>query len=285
MEQNSNDWHTWRGKGIGSSDAPIILGMSPYMTPLQLWEHKTGLVPKAFKGNFVTERGHNLEEVARQHYALHTGLNPKPKNVEHPKHPFLRASLDGLDEDKKVLVEIKCPGAPDHALAVAGQLPEKYVAQVQHQLNVTGLELAHYWSFDGQQGVLVEVPRNDNFIAAMEAAEIEFWQKVLEKDPPPLSDKDIKNVRDEQLTFLVQQWREAKAAKDGAEAILDRCRDMVEKRMQEVGHPRVECNGLRVTNYWRKGNVDYAKIPQLKGLNLDAYRKTGSMQTRFDDKA
>lgn len=288
MEQNTEAWHAWRGKGIGSSDAPIILGMSPYSTPLQLWEHKTGLVPKAFQGNFATERGHALESVAREHYALRTGLKPEPCNVEHSKHPFLRASLDGLDKPSNIVLEIKCPGKEDHERAAKGELPEKYVAQVQHQLNVAGAELAHYWSFAGKEdgsfdGILVEVRRNEKFIAALEQAEIEFWQMVLEKNPPPLTDRDVKKVKDEKLIYLIDQWREVTNAMKLQEVSQENLRGLIEERMKAVGHPRIECNGLRVTNYWRKGNVDYKKIPQLKGLNLDAYRKGGSMVTTFKD--
>lgn len=284
MEQNTESWLAWRGKGLGSSDAPVVLNMSPYMTPLQLWEHKTGLVPKAFQGNYATDRGHALEGVAREHYALHTGLNPQPCNLEHPKYNFLRASLDGKDAATGILLEIKCPGKEDHELAAKGEIPEKYVAQVQHQLHVAEAELVHYWSFTGQHGILVEVRRNEKFIQAMVAAELEFWDRVQTKDPPPLTDRDVKTIKDEQLGFLVDQWRDLKTCLGSQEKELDRIRALIEERMKAVGHPRIECNGLRVTNYWQRGNVDYAKIPQLKGLNLDAYRKSGSMRTRFDDK-
>ena len=49
MEQKSEEWLDWRKKGIGSSDAPIIMGVSPWKTPFELWEEKTG-TQRAYEG-------------------------------------------------------------------------------------------------------------------------------------------------------------------------------------------------------------------------------------------
>jgi hypothetical protein len=37
---------------------------------------------------------------------------------------------------------------------------------------------------------------------------------------------------------------------------------------------------VHTTKYIKKGNVDYAKIPELKGVNLDAYRKASKENWR-----
>ena len=42
MEQEGFEWHKWRMGGIGSSDAPVVMGVSPYKTIEQLYLEKTG---------------------------------------------------------------------------------------------------------------------------------------------------------------------------------------------------------------------------------------------------
>ncbi len=39
--QNTPEWHAFRRKRIGASDAPVIMGISPWKTPYQLWIEKT----------------------------------------------------------------------------------------------------------------------------------------------------------------------------------------------------------------------------------------------------
>ena len=41
LRQNSNDWRDWRRGGLGSSDAPVVMGDSRWMMPRTLWEIKT----------------------------------------------------------------------------------------------------------------------------------------------------------------------------------------------------------------------------------------------------
>ena len=39
---NETEWHNLRKKGIGGSDAGVIIGKNKYKNILQLWEEKTG---------------------------------------------------------------------------------------------------------------------------------------------------------------------------------------------------------------------------------------------------
>ena len=43
LVQGSPEWHSYRKNKLGASYAGIILGISPYMTPFQLWEQILGL--------------------------------------------------------------------------------------------------------------------------------------------------------------------------------------------------------------------------------------------------
>ena len=39
-------------------------------------------------------------------------------------------------------------------------------------------------------------------------------------------------------------------------------------------------NGVRVTKYFRKGNIDYTSIPNFNEVDLEKYRKPGSFNWR-----
>jgi putative phage-type endonuclease len=155
LTQNTPEWLEFRRKKIGASDAPIILEVSPWKTPYQLWLEKTsGSLPPS---TVRQKRGLELEELARQVFEKKTGMIMFPKVVLHPSLDWMMASLDGIDIDGQAIVEIKCPGQTDHDVAKTGKVPEKYIPQLQHQLAVTGVEIAYYFSFDGNDGVSVSM--------------------------------------------------------------------------------------------------------------------------------
>jgi putative phage-type endonuclease len=181
---NRDEWHDWRGKGLGASDAPIVLGVSPWKTRQELWLEKTGQVAKEYKTNWAIDRGNRLEPLARAHYELMVGFDAPALIVEHPKYPFIRASLDGYSKSNSRVLEIKCPGKADHENALKGKVPKKYYPQIQHQLFVTGAKSADYFSFDGHNGCIVTVPPDRAFIVHMVNLLIEFWDCVLKKEKP-----------------------------------------------------------------------------------------------------
>ena len=63
-------------------------------------------------------------------------------------------------------------------------MPAHYVAQVQHQLMVSGASIAHLWVFDGTQGLLKEIKpdpaMHDRIRAAWDA-----FAEFLDSDTPP----------------------------------------------------------------------------------------------------
>ncbi|MBN2399008.1 MAG: YqaJ viral recombinase family protein [Candidatus Aminicenantes bacterium] len=177
FEQSTGDWLAWRRGGIGASDAPVVMGLSPWQKEGELLLLKTG--QKAERpANGAMERGKRLEPVARQAYVAHTGIAVEPVCVQSRRHDWMRASLDGLSADGQHVLEIKCPGEKDHSLAAGGRVPEKYFPQLQHILAVTGLAEIHYWSFRFDHTVLLKVERDESFIAGLIEKEIDFWTKV-----------------------------------------------------------------------------------------------------------
>jgi putative phage-type endonuclease len=178
-------WLSWRDQGVGSSDAPIIMKTSPWTTPFELWARKTGrLLPQ--RQNEAMRRGLRLEPRARRIFEEKTGITMPPAKGEHRVHNFMRATFDGINHEKKCLLEMKCPGRQDHEVALAGRVPEKYVWQTVHQLFVAELPVLYYWSYyNDDDCALVVVERNRKLENQLVPEAMRFWKHVVDDVPPP----------------------------------------------------------------------------------------------------
>lgn len=272
------DWKEWRSKGLGASDAPIVMGVSPWTTRYQLWEEKTGLKLNNRSNNWATRRGNEMEPKARAHYELIHGIEMPVAFIEHKEYPFIRASLDGYNEEHKIILEIKCPGAADHLLAAEGKVPEKYYPQLQHQLLVTGAKEVHYYSFDGESGHLVVVRPDLEYIQNLFNELSKFWELVVKKTPPSLSNKDYKKVRDAELKSMIERWQVLNSELESKSKELESIRDQI---IDKLPHTNVTHNGVKIFKAYRNGSIDYAKIPELKGINLEEFRKPGTSYYTF----
>ncbi len=57
LNQRTPEWNTWRAAGVTASEAPIILGRSPYKTPWRLWAERTGVTtPEDLSANPFVQR-------------------------------------------------------------------------------------------------------------------------------------------------------------------------------------------------------------------------------------
>jgi putative phage-type endonuclease len=125
-----------------------------------------------------------LEPKARAAYVHQTGVQVNTACVEHDVHSWMKASLDGISADGSLVLEIKCPGHADHAVALSGRVPDKYLPQLQHLLAVTGALRCDYWSFDGSRGVLIEVWPDPGYFELLFRREAAFWKCVTDGTRP-----------------------------------------------------------------------------------------------------
>lgn len=254
---------------LGASDAPIVMGVSPWRSPYKLWEDKLGLAPDQ-EDNYAMQRGRELEPIAREAYQLYTGNIVEPEQVFHPSISFMMANLDGFSQDKTVAVEIKCPGEKDHALAKQGLVPEKYKPQLQHQLEVIGLDHIHYFSYRDGDTALIEVKRDDNYIKKLCVEEKKFWKCVEELNPPPLTDKDYDPRHDTAWMSAASEWininKELQQLKDKEKE----CRELL---IELANNKNTIGQGVKLQRILRKGSIDYKAVLELKDVDLEKYRK------------
>lgn len=199
VKQNSKEWREWRGKGLGASDAPAVMGDSPWTTPFQLWLEKTGLMDRPPANEFqvaAMKRGNELEPIARKMFEERMGKLYPSISAHDTKYEFLRASFDGFNVEENTILEIKCPGKVDHDKAILGKVPTKYKAQVQQQLYISGATKLYYFSWDGKSeiGALVEVLPDLGYYSRLETAMVDFWARVVNRVPPEVTTKEVNTL-------------------------------------------------------------------------------------------
>ncbi len=274
--QGSKEWLEMRRGHLGASDAPVVMKDSPWRTPFQLWEEKVG-VKNSPTENFAMRRGTQMEPEARKAFEDATGLEVFPQVVFHPQHKFMMASLDGLTLCGDAVVEIKCPGSKDHSIAMKGKVPEHYKAQLQHQLACLSLEMLYYFSFDGTDGKIIEVERDEKYISQMIKEEEAFWKFVKSKTPPPFSEKDyeLKNdsewlMRSEEIVKFDKMIKEFEERVKGLKKSKDALK---EELIKEAEGKSCKGGGIILTRSYPQGRVDYSAIPELQNVDLNKYRK------------
>lgn len=202
------EWLEERKKGIGGSDAAVILGLNPYKNNIRLWEEKTGKVQAEDISDkpyvkYGTQAENLLRELFKLDFPQYKVSHDENTIIKHPKYPFLFASLDGQLVDKETgelgILEIKTTNILQSMQKEKWKekIPDNYFCQVLHYLNVTGYSFAILkaqlkYDFDGDIKLETrhyKINRNDfeEDIKELEKAEIEFWTKYVEKDiQPPL---------------------------------------------------------------------------------------------------
>lgn len=287
------EWLKWRRNGIGSSDAPIILNVSKFSTALALWEEKISEEEIEENQSFIMDLGNEAEPRIRGLFEFIDGEEYEVALLEMEGYPFIRASLDGISPCKKKLIEIKLAGKEVYEQAKAGVVAECYMPQVQHQLMVSKADVCNFLVYPMDEFkknranalnadllARVTVYPDKDYHAQLLEAHLKFWDCVQKKKPPQASDKDYKTLKGK--TALLKKWKAARIAADKAEEKLESIRNEIIEAAKAQGHTRYLASGVRLQETARVGAVDYAKIPELKGVDLDKYRKKGSVSWRLE---
>ena len=196
LEQGSKEWLSWRKTVITATDCSCIMGSNPWTTAYKCWQRKLGLIPEQ-ESNEAMERGKRLEPEARTQFIERYGINMTSEVVESTEFDFLGASLDGISEDGSAILEIKCGGSKLHQMALNQEIPQYYLDQIQHQLLVTGASRCFYYSYDGHNGICIEVLPDTEFKARFMPKAREFWRCIAFNESPPLQDSDYRNMWDD----------------------------------------------------------------------------------------
>jgi putative phage-type endonuclease len=196
------EWLEWRRKGVGGSDAPIVLGISPFATARDLYYDKLHIVSyKDDSGNWVAlQVGHLLENPVAEIFHRKTGypVYHIKKMFYHPLYPYMLADVDyfvTLPNVKTAILEIKTTNynAKDNWWIDGEEtIPVNYEAQGRHYMAVMNLDHVFYCCLYGNSEddvIIRHIERNAAYEEELIALEGNFWNEhVLKKVPPPYTE-------------------------------------------------------------------------------------------------
>lgn len=206
-------WLNERHVGIGSTDAPVIAGVSKYKSPLALYHEKRGDLRIEPRDRERIEWGRQLEPLIIERYMRETGREVSwPARgvfqlLRNREHSWMHATLDatvvpfiGKGEGPTPL---PAKGAgPLEVKNVSSYIGERwkdeppieFIVQVQHQMAVSGAEFGSIAALiGGNLFVWQDVPRDQDFIDILVRMEHEFILRVQRGDAPPADGHESTN--------------------------------------------------------------------------------------------
>ena len=151
LQQGTPEWHAFRAAHYTASDAPAMLGISPYKTRNELLrEKKLGITPELDAATQARmAKGHEYEALARPIAEAEIGEELYPAIGVCAAHPKLAASFDGITMDGCIVWEHKTLNNTIRAAAANGEIPEHHRAQLEQQLLVAEADKAIFCASNG----------------------------------------------------------------------------------------------------------------------------------------
>lgn len=289
------EWKELRSHYIGGSDAAAVVGLNAFSSPYALWAEKTGKAP-GFSGNLATEVGTYLEEFVAQKFAAETGKRVRKSNQSffNSDYPWAIANIDREIIGEDAGLEIKTTSELNMKKFRGGEYPANYYCQCVHYLAMTGKQRWYLAVLIGNRDFRwFTIERDEAEIAALMAAEADFWEMVKNNTPPVADGSQattaaIKTIYAEsnedtvdltlENTALAQYIALGKQIAE-LEAMRDEAANKIKSFMGDAGGG--ECDGFRVS--WKSStrrtfdSKRFAK--ENPGLDLAGYYKETSTRT------
>jgi predicted phage-related endonuclease len=171
---------------IGGSDARIIMG-DDEANLVRLWREKRGEVePEDLSMSLMVQLGSVTEDLNRRWYERNTGHAVKDvqRQVLHPVHKWMAATLDGLVDPGGAVFEAKfmLPWTFSEGAAA-----EKHMAQLQHNMWVANARSAVLSIITGGgKWVEMTIYADPLYQHLLLTAEKKFWRCVVSGETPRL---------------------------------------------------------------------------------------------------
>lgn len=183
-----------RKLGIGGSDIAVLMGISTYKTPYQLYLEKRGESTDESKESQVQYWGSTLEQIIRQEFEKRNNLKVHcPNDTQiHPLFQFIRGNVDGMLEDGSVFEAKTCSAFM--ANKWDDGIPLNYKLQVALYCAITSAKKAHVAVLIGGNDYREFIyDRDFQLESQIIKASCDFWDCVQDGVPPPPVDlSDLK---------------------------------------------------------------------------------------------
>lgn len=277
IEQRSPEWFQARRGKLTGSNIGAALGVNPWKTPDDLIRQMVREYHGAeseFTGNAATVYGTNHEPMALLEYESRTGhIVQECGFFVHPIHEWLGASPDGLIGDDG-LIEIKCPyGLRDKNPPEFKSLNDQphYYTQTQIELACTGRKWCDFYQWAPNGGSLERVDYDPLWFTDNLPILLSFYhQYINELDNPAHLEEKHKEINTQQAKLLLDEYQDLT---DSIDQATERKKEVFDELVKLAKGRNSIIWGRKLTQVERKGSVDYKAIPQLKGVDLEQFRK------------
>jgi len=284
IKSNTPDWLLRRQTGLGASDAPGVLGLSPWQTPRDVYLQKVA-TSISDEQTEAMEFGHLMEPVAVELFRRRHGdsestkhkylgdIEPSPGLLRSTAHPLLLASLDSVivepsgqrvpGQIKNVTVYKKGAWADSE-----GGVPDLVRVQVVQECIVMGAD--HGWVlpiFGGNhmpEPIRVDVP--EDYAEWWPSFAADWWQAhvVAGVEPVPTLGDDLAEIYtaqaglsidlDDETLEHVRRLVEVKAAIKTLETERDEVALAIKTYLGEhtEGYDRTDPTNPRLAVTWRQ---------------------------------
>ena len=197
IQQDEVAFRTERRKGLGGSDMPIILGLSGYMTPYQLYLEKLGLIdtPRVETPNQYW--GKQIEHLIRNEFSKRNNVTIEAREKRsHPILSYLKGNLDGWIKEWGAVFEAKCSimtKAAEWSHTNQDGIPLEYLVQLAHYCILENATCGHLAVLIGGYDYReYKYERDDKLEKKLIEVGSQFWDAIQNQTPPPAVDeKDL----------------------------------------------------------------------------------------------
>lgn len=208
-----HDWLQLRRTSIGGSDVSTILGFNKYKSPYQLWLDKTGQIEiDTTDPSEAAYWGNTLEEVVAKEFSERADKKVRMDNhmYFHSEYPFLSANIDRRVVGENAILECKTASVYLAEKWQEENIPEQYIFQIQHYMNVLDVDYAYIAVLiGGQRFQWKKVERDPELIDMIQERLIAFWEvNVLQNIPPEIDGSEATTA------FMKERYASSEAGKE-----------------------------------------------------------------------
>lgn len=193
LVQGSQEWHEFRAKHFGASEAAAMLGLSKQLSRNDLLLYKKTGKSKEYsewmQAN-ILDYGHEVEAMARE--LLESEIGDELYPVTCSDGMMLSASCDGLTIDGHVAFEHKQFNADlAHFIIANNTLPDTHMPQCQQILLVTGAQKVIFVCSDGTENnrVKIEILPDQSWFDRISTGWSQFAKDLQDFAPREIAEK------------------------------------------------------------------------------------------------
>lgn len=245
---------------LGGSDTASVLGISPWRSPYQLYMEKIGewRDEQDVKKERIFARGKRLEPIVidmlvdeLKQDGHDVVVIDRNKRYVDSDHNFLRCEIDCelRIDGEEINGEIKTVSpfaSKEWGEPGTDEIPVWYTAQVMHGMMIKPRKRAIVAALIGADDLRIHfVERDQEAIDMIRAKELEFWNRIINRDPPePTSLIDIKALyrkdkgfaleADDELVSLCAQLQGHKSTQKALDSLIEELTTKIKLKMGDA---------------------------------------------------